>query len=92
MTKGRVCRLQMLLALANAVIFGSQSGGTHGHILLPQIRDFHFRRLLRLAGIRWRYSTPPPHGKLSSQSESHSQSYYTTGGVPPISSSGRRAP
>jgi hypothetical protein len=23
---------------------------------------FHFRRLLRLAGIRWRYSTSPPHG------------------------------
>jgi hypothetical protein len=21
-----------------------------------------FRRLLRLAGSRWRYSTPPPHG------------------------------
>jgi hypothetical protein len=21
-----------------------------------------FRRLLRLAGLRWRYSTPPPHG------------------------------
>jgi hypothetical protein len=25
-------------------------------------RDFLFRRLLRLAGSRWRYSTPPPHG------------------------------
>jgi hypothetical protein len=23
-----------------------------------------FRRLLRLAGSRWRYSTPPPHGSL----------------------------
>jgi hypothetical protein len=23
---------------------------------------FPFRRLLRLAGLRWRYSTPPPHG------------------------------
>jgi hypothetical protein len=23
---------------------------------------FTFRRLLRLVGIRWRYSTPPPHG------------------------------
>jgi hypothetical protein len=31
-------------------------------ILLSQIRDFPFRRLLRLAGLRWRYSTPPPHG------------------------------
>jgi hypothetical protein len=27
-----------------------------------QIRDFPFRRLLRLAGLRWKYSTPPPHG------------------------------
>jgi hypothetical protein len=24
--------------------------------------DFPFSRLLRLAGSRWRYSTPPPHG------------------------------
>jgi hypothetical protein len=24
--------------------------------------DFPFRRLLRLAGSRWRYSTPPPNG------------------------------
>jgi hypothetical protein len=32
-------------------------------ILLSQIWDFPFRRLLRLAGSRWRYSTPPPHGK-----------------------------
>jgi hypothetical protein len=31
-------------------------------ILLSQIWDFPFRRLLRLAGSRWRYSTPPPHG------------------------------
>jgi hypothetical protein len=32
------------------------------HILLSQIWDFPFRRLLRLAASRWRYSTPPPHG------------------------------
>jgi hypothetical protein len=48
--------------LASAVIFGSESRRTRGHILLSQIRDFPFRRLLRLAGSRWRYSTPPPHG------------------------------
>jgi hypothetical protein len=30
--------------------------------LLYQIRDFPFCRFLRLAGLRWRYSTPPPHG------------------------------
>jgi hypothetical protein len=32
------------------------------HILLSQTRDFPFRRLLQLAGLRWRYSNPPPHG------------------------------
>jgi hypothetical protein len=62
LTRGRVCRLQLLLALASALIFGSESPRTRGHILLSQIRDFAFRRFLRLAGSRWRYSTPPPHG------------------------------
>ena len=57
-----VCRLQLNLALASAVILRSESRGTHDHILLSQIRDFPFRRLLRLAGLRWRYSTLPPHG------------------------------
>jgi hypothetical protein len=28
---------------------------------LSKIRDFFFRRILRLAGLWWRYSTPPPH-------------------------------
>jgi hypothetical protein len=32
--------------------------------LMSQIPDFPFRRLLRLARLRWRYSTPPPHGTL----------------------------
>jgi hypothetical protein len=49
LTRGQVRRLQLLLALASAVIFGSES-----HILLSQIRDFPFCRLLRLAGLRWR--------------------------------------
>jgi hypothetical protein len=40
LTRGRVCRLQLLLALANAVIFGSESRGTRDHILPSQIRDF----------------------------------------------------
>jgi hypothetical protein len=44
----------MLQTLASA------SPGTRDHILLSQIWDFPFRRLLRLAGSRWRYSTPPP--------------------------------
>jgi hypothetical protein len=55
LTRGRVCRLQLLLALASAVILGSESRGTH--ILLSQIRDLPFLRLIRFAGLRWRYST-----------------------------------
>jgi hypothetical protein len=35
----RVCRLQLLLVLASAVILGSESRGTRDHILLSQIRD-----------------------------------------------------
>jgi hypothetical protein len=62
LTKGQVCCLQLLLALASGVILGSESRGTRDHILLSQIRDFPFRRLLRLAGLRWKYSTPSPHG------------------------------
>jgi hypothetical protein len=62
LTRGRVCRLQLLLALASAVIFGSECRRTRCHILLSQIRDFPFRRLLRLAGSRRRNSNPPPHG------------------------------
>jgi hypothetical protein len=71
LTRGRVCRLQFLLVLASAVIFESVSPRTRGHILLSQIRDFPFRRLLRLAGSRWRYSTPPPHGSTSHPSRLH---------------------
>jgi hypothetical protein len=51
LTRGRVC-LQLLLALANAVILRSESRGTCDHILLSQTWDFLFRRLLRLANIR----------------------------------------
>jgi hypothetical protein len=61
LTRGQVCHLQLLLVLACAVIFGSESRGTRDHILLSQNQDFPFRRLLRLAGLRRRYSTPPPH-------------------------------
>jgi hypothetical protein len=35
----RVCRLQLLLVLASAVILRSESRGTRAHILLSQIRD-----------------------------------------------------
>jgi hypothetical protein len=77
--RGRVCRLQLLLALASTVILGAESRGSLDHILLPQIRDFPFRRLLRLAGLRWSYSNLPPHGMLTNF-QSQSQSYVTTDG------------
>jgi hypothetical protein len=39
LTRERVCRLQLLLVLASAVILGSESRETSGHILLSHIRD-----------------------------------------------------
>jgi hypothetical protein len=62
LTRGRICLSYVLLALARAIFLGSKSLGTWDHILLSQIWDFPFCHLLRLAGSRWRYSTPPPHG------------------------------
>jgi hypothetical protein len=83
-TRGWVCRLQLLLVLASAVILRYESRGTHDRILLSQIRYFpnlevqvpvfmsprnRLARLypqalgfLWLAGLRRRYSIPPPHG------------------------------
>jgi hypothetical protein len=40
LTRGWVCRLQLLLVLASAVILRSESRRTHDHILLSEIRDF----------------------------------------------------
>jgi hypothetical protein len=40
LTRGWVCCLQLLLVVASAVIHGSKSRGTHGHILLSQIGHF----------------------------------------------------
>jgi hypothetical protein len=48
-----------------------QPGGPGSRIYIPQGQGgpvippgtgFPFRRLLRLAGLRWRYCNPPPHG------------------------------
>jgi hypothetical protein len=39
LTGGSVCRLQLLLALAIAVILRSESRGIHGHNLLSRIQD-----------------------------------------------------
>jgi hypothetical protein len=52
LTRGRVCLFYMLLALTNVIFLGSESLGTRDYILLSQIWDFPFRRLLRLAGSR----------------------------------------
>jgi hypothetical protein len=89
LTRGRVCLLYMLLALASAVFLGSESLETRDYILLSQIWDFPFRRLLRLAGSRWRCSTPPAHGGLSRLSQS--QSHIATDGQS-VSKSWYRAP
>jgi hypothetical protein len=40
------------------------SGRNRGPSYTPS-HGFPFRRLLRLAGLRWRYSSPPPHVKVS---------------------------
>jgi hypothetical protein len=64
LTRGQVCRLRLLLVLDSAVLFGSDSCGTRDHNLLSQIRDFPFHRLLRVAGLGWRYSIPLSHGSL----------------------------
>jgi hypothetical protein len=40
LTRGRVCLLYMLLALASAVFLGSEPLGTRDHILLSQFRDY----------------------------------------------------
>jgi hypothetical protein len=68
LTRRRVCRLQLLLVFPSAVILGSEFPGIQdspnldGQVpIIPPGTGFSFRRLLRLAGLRWRYSNPPPH-------------------------------
>jgi hypothetical protein len=55
-----------------------------------QIWGFPSCRLQRLAGLRWRYSTPASTRNISELRQS--QSYFTTGGLPLISSSWHQAP
>jgi hypothetical protein len=72
LTRDWICLLSVLLVLASTVFLGSESLGTWDHILLFLIWDFPFRRLLRLAGSRWRYLILPPHGDHSYiKSKSH---------------------
>jgi hypothetical protein len=49
--RGRVWRLQLVLALASAVIFWSESRGTRELFSVSDLR-LPFRLLLRLAGLR----------------------------------------
>jgi hypothetical protein len=44
--------------LGPRIYIPQEQGGT----VIPLGTGFHFRRLLRLSGLRWRYSNPPPHG------------------------------
>jgi hypothetical protein len=76
LTRGSICLLYILLALASVVFLESESLGTRDHILLSQIWGFPYRSLLRLAGSWRRYLNSPPHGchLLPNQS----QSYATT--------------
>jgi hypothetical protein len=84
LTRRRACRLQWLLALAIAVIFGSESRSTGGHILLSQILDFIFVVSYDLqgygGGIRPRISTG--FCPLLELKETESESYVTTDGQP----------
>jgi hypothetical protein len=54
--------------ICSAMTHWLESLGTHNHTLLSHLRlpqpggpGPHFRHLLRLSGLRWRYSNPPPH-------------------------------
>jgi hypothetical protein len=48
--------------LKNSLLHFTDHSHTQNSVLSHIPRDFPFRRLLRLAGLPWRYSTPPPHG------------------------------
>jgi hypothetical protein len=83
LTRAFVCHLQLLPVLVSAVIIRSrrlrQPGGPSPRIYIPHEQGgpviptgtgFPFPRLLRLAELRWRYSTPPPNGNHDNISES----------------------
>jgi hypothetical protein len=61
-----------LTAIFYCLVWDSQPGRSGPRIYIPQEQSgpvvppgtgFPFCRLLRFAGLRWRYSNPPPHGK-----------------------------
>jgi hypothetical protein len=71
LTRGWVCHLQLMLLLSSAVIFRSESRGTHDHILLSQIRVspnlegqvpvlIPKKRVVRFCPVHWvPFSSPP---------------------------------
>jgi hypothetical protein len=92
LTRGRVCRLQLLLALTRAVIFGSESCGTRDPILLSQIRlPFSSSPTTRRVTVEV-FDPASTRDCPECQSQSQRQRYFTTAGLPPISSSWRQAP
>jgi hypothetical protein len=64
LTRGRVCRLQLLLVLDSAVTIGSDSRVTHDHILMSQIRDF-----LNLEGQIPVFMSPRDRGRTHSTTQ-----------------------
>jgi hypothetical protein len=105
LTRGRVCRLQLVSVFASAVIFESEFRGTNDYFTVSDSRlqkpgglgprnyilqeqddpvtppgtEYPIRRL-RLAGLWWRYSNPPPCGGLLTAT-SQRQSNVTTDGA-----------
>jgi hypothetical protein len=91
LTRGWVCRLQLLLVWPAQSVWGQSPAGLmtvfyslrfetpptwrarspfyilqeQGDPVIPPGTGFPFRRLLRLAGLGWRYSNPPPYGVIS---------------------------
>jgi hypothetical protein len=73
-----------LLSHLRLLQHGGPGPQEYGGPVIPPGTGFPFCLLLRLAGLRWRYFNPPPHGELThvilsdqSQSQSQSQSYIT---------------
>jgi hypothetical protein len=75
---GRSLWRQDVSVICSAICQWSESPRTRNHILLSHLRliRFPFRHLLRLAGLRWKYSYPLPHEDYNSSSKSVSMSRY----------------
>jgi hypothetical protein len=64
LTRGWVCHLQLLLALASAVILGSKSHGTLDHFYCLRFETSLFIASYDFALLQWRYLTSPGLGSL----------------------------